>query len=334
MVSTLQVHITAGPQAGARFQLNQSPVTFGRSQENTLVLDLSVVSRQHGELILDETGQWLLVNLSQNGTRVGRKKVAKKPFPLSDGATINIGDTEVFRVHLIQEDQQAPAFTNTEDADQPQQPTEHAPGTGLKGRSKLWIGLGAWFAFCILFVLAIVVFRGEGDGGDDTQNNRTASGIWNPGLNVQGVPRGPQADRAEVRKLLAEPLPQQDPKPTAYANHISEANAAIETGSSGLYRAYHHYQMAISYSDDRANPLTSLDQLKYETTMDKLAQIIATEYRLAYQYVNNRENAKARKTLDNLRAKYYNNTHETDDELSGHIARLRNLAHQRAISSR
>ncbi|MFN3168964.1 MAG: FHA domain-containing protein [Phycisphaeraceae bacterium] len=326
-MSTLQVHITAGPQAGARFQLNTSPVSFGRSPDNTLVLDVAVVSRQHGELVREDDGTWTLINHSSNGTRVGRKKVTKKPYPLSDGVPITIGDTEVFRVHLV-EDGTPGTAANAPTAEQnepAQQPATNAPGAGLKGKSKLWIGLGVWIGLCV--VLMIVGALTLGGDGDD---NKTPGdpGIWNPGQTITDVPPGPDADIADVKRLLEERLTPEDPNDTLYDQHLADARDAYELGKQGLFDAYRHYQQAISYAQDRDDPLDSLDQIKYGNVMNQLAEIIAQDYRQAWRFYNQGKYPQAAAILDDLRRDYYDPP-EQDDTLANHIKRLRNAAHSR-----
>lgn len=321
-MSTLQIHILAGPQAGARLQLNQSPVTFGRSADCTLALDIPVVSRQHGELHLDENGQWLLTNLSANGTRVGRKKANKKPVPLTDGVAIIIGDTEVFRVHLTAESAQDAAATPQPDEAEQQPAAQHAPGAGMKGKSKLWLGLGIWFGLCILAMIFIVTLRG-GDG--NTSNNSASAGFYKPGNEITDM-QGDEAGILAIRRLLSEPPPFQDPNASRFSSNLDLANQAADQGEASLYDAYRHYQAAISFSDNRDQPF---DMLRYNNVLDQLAKIIYDRYIYAYRAYHNNEYAEARDVLYRLRQEYYP-TKDPNDELANHIRKLRNAAHRRA----
>lgn len=323
-MSTLQVQITDGPQAGARFQLNQSPVTFGRSPDNMLVLDVSVVSRHHGELHRDEDGNWTLVNHSQNGTRVGRKKITKKPCPLTNGVAVTIGDTEVFRVHLIEEGQDPATVAPEAEEHDDYQPAGPAPGAGLKGRSKLWIGLGIWFALCIGAMIFFATLKND----DDNTFNPTA-GIWNPGQSLTDMDPGPEADKTDVKRLLSQDPPPNDPNEASYTRHIEQARAAVNQGKRGLDTAYRHFQQAISYSTNRDDPLKSLDKIQYNNVLNELSEIIAVEYRDAYRRYNQGDYARARNILDDLRHTFYT-TADPDDELANHIKTLRNAAHQQA----
>ena len=320
-MNPLQIHILAGPQAGARLQLNQSPVTFGRAGDCALILDLPVVSRLHGELQADEQGQWVLVNHSSNGTRVGRKKATKKPIALTDGVAITIGDTEVFRVHLTP----ASAEDQADLADDvPKQPNQPAAGAGMKDRSKLWIGLGIWFALCIAAMIFFATL-----GGDDGNNNATTAGFYYPGKEIEDM-QGDEAGVTAIRRLLAEPPVYQDPNASRYTSHLDRANQAANRGPSGLYEAYRQYQSAISYTNNRDTPFTDPNDVRrYDNILNELSQIIYDRYIYAYRAYHNNNYQDARETLDKLRMEYYSNE-DPNDPLANHIRKLRNAAHDRA----
>jgi len=96
----LQVEFLTGPNAGRKLMLRDACVTFGRSAERTLPIDLPFVSRQHGEFTFDR-GQWLLVNHSNNGTLLNGQPVTHKPRPIKGPSTVTIGEDDVFRVRPI-----------------------------------------------------------------------------------------------------------------------------------------------------------------------------------------------------------------------------------------
>lgn len=323
-MSKLQIHILAGQQAGARLQLNQSPVTFGRSAECTLIFDLPVVSRLHGELQLDKDGQWLLINHSSNGTRVGRKKATKKPIPLTDGAEVIIGDHEVFRVHLGAEPVDQPAEIDDVHEQAASQET-HAPGSGIKGRSKLWIGLGVWFVLCIGAMIFFATLR----SGDKGNTFSATDEFYYPGREIEGLV-GDEAGIRAIRQLLAEPLPFEDPNASRYATHVDRADQAAEQGLLGLYGAYKQYQLAMSYSDNRQQPLKEPRHVqRYDRILNELSVIIYERYLYAYRVYHDNDYQQARDVLDRLRMEYYNND-DAEDPLANHIKKLRNAAHRRA----
>lgn len=323
-MNPLQIHILAGAQAGARLQLNQPPVTFGRSGDCTLILDLPVVSRLHGELQVDENDQWVLVNHSSNGTRVGRKKATKKPIPLTDGVTINIGDTEVFRVHLTPPSETDEPQQDSEDASA-KQPKQKAPGAGMKGKSKLWIGLGAWFALCIIAMIFIATLGGKKDNG----SNNAAAGFYNPRQAVEGM-QGDEAGITAIRRLLAEDPPREDPNITRHDEALDRAARAAEAGPAELFEAYKNYQTAISYSDNRQTPFKDQsDVIRYDRILDELSVKIYERYMFAYRTYHSGDYQTARDTLEKLRMDFYS-TEDPNDTLANHIRKLRNAAHRKA----
>lgn len=69
--------ITGGTRAGFSIQLEDSPITIGRSSDNMIVLDDEFVSSHHLRLLPDANGeQWVLEDLnSTNGTYVNGVRV-------------------------------------------------------------------------------------------------------------------------------------------------------------------------------------------------------------------------------------------------------------------
>lgn len=86
--------VTQGALSGTTVRLADSPVTLGRSQESTIVLDDDYVSSRHARIYPRE-GQWLVEDLgSTNGTYLDRTKVTG-PTPVKIGMPIRIGKTVV-----------------------------------------------------------------------------------------------------------------------------------------------------------------------------------------------------------------------------------------------
>ena len=68
------------------------PVTLGRAQDSTIVLDDDYVSSRHAR-IFPRDGQWFVEDLgSTNGTYLDRTKVTS-PTPVTIGVPIRIGKT-------------------------------------------------------------------------------------------------------------------------------------------------------------------------------------------------------------------------------------------------
>lgn len=84
--------VTEGALAGTRITLADTPITLGRADDSTLVLDDDYASTRHARLV-PRTGQWLVEDLgSTNGTYLDRAKVTG-PTPVPLGVPIRIGRT-------------------------------------------------------------------------------------------------------------------------------------------------------------------------------------------------------------------------------------------------
>jgi hypothetical protein len=84
----------AGDLTGKRIALGNKPITFGRGDENDIVLATPSASRVHAELRLQGGGYVLRDRGSSNGTWVNGERVTERA--LQAGDQISIGD-EVFR---------------------------------------------------------------------------------------------------------------------------------------------------------------------------------------------------------------------------------------------
>jgi pSer/pThr/pTyr-binding forkhead associated (FHA) protein len=86
--------VTQGALSGTTVRLADQPVTLGRSQDSTIVLDDDYVSSRHARFF-PQDGQWLVEVLgSTNGTYLDRTKVTS-PMPVKIGVPIRIGKTVV-----------------------------------------------------------------------------------------------------------------------------------------------------------------------------------------------------------------------------------------------
>ncbi|SNQ48295.1 FHA domain-containing protein FhaB [Frankia canadensis] len=89
--------VTKGHLAGTTIPLGSSPVTIGRAQDSTLVLEDDFASGRHARLVPHD-GQWFVEDLgSTNGTYLNRTKVTS-PMPVPLGAPVRIGKT-VLELH-------------------------------------------------------------------------------------------------------------------------------------------------------------------------------------------------------------------------------------------
>ncbi|MDQ1617310.1 MAG: hypothetical protein QOJ60_3249 [Actinomycetota bacterium] len=86
--------VTQGALSGTSIRLADAPVTLGRSQDSTIVLDDDYVSSRHARLF-QQDGQWMVEDMgSTNGTYLDRSKV-NGPTPVKIGMPIRIGKTAV-----------------------------------------------------------------------------------------------------------------------------------------------------------------------------------------------------------------------------------------------
>ena len=301
----LQVHLIGGPQAGTRLQLNQSPVSFGRAPDNTLVLDVSVVSRNHGELVFED-GRWLLVNHSQNGTRVGRKRVTRKPRVLAEGDEITIGEETLFRVHLSPPSDNAASEAADEESADPQ--AAAGPATGKKNRSRLMILLGAWFAFCIGMFILLATMGGNTDGGSGSSE----------------LARYETVD--EVSKILYNEPSRREPDDILYEQNLQSARDAYNLSPKDLYIAYDRYQTAITYMPADQQYLFGKDQSNYDAVITELAIAFQMLYEQAYISYRQGHFDVAQQTLDRLVTRVF--PASSDHELYKDAMRLRSRVSQ------
>ena len=86
--------VTQGALTGTSVRLGETPVTLGRAQDSTIMLDDDYVSSRHAR-IYPRDGQWPVEDMgSTNGTYLERQKVSG-PTPVKIGVPIRIGKTTV-----------------------------------------------------------------------------------------------------------------------------------------------------------------------------------------------------------------------------------------------
>jgi len=92
--SPRQMIVTHGALAGTRITLDGRPITIGRADDSTLVLDDDYASTRHARLVL-RGADWYVEDLgSTNGTYLDRAKVTA-PLRVPLGAPIRIGKTVI-----------------------------------------------------------------------------------------------------------------------------------------------------------------------------------------------------------------------------------------------
>ncbi|WP_029768050.1 FHA domain-containing protein [Haloglycomyces albus] len=95
-VGTALLVVNRGPNAGARFLLNNEVTASGRHPESDIFLDDVTVSRRHAEFHRDTAGFTVRDMGSLNGTYVNRERV--ETATLGDGDEVQIGK---FRLQFI-----------------------------------------------------------------------------------------------------------------------------------------------------------------------------------------------------------------------------------------
>ncbi|MEM1353605.1 MAG: FHA domain-containing protein [Planctomycetota bacterium] len=305
-MTPLQVHITAGPTAGQRLQINTSPITFGRAPDNTLVLDLPVVSRNHGELAWEEDGQWVLVNHSQNGTRLNRKRVTTKPRPITDPSSVIIGEQEVFRVSLIS------ANTEPEYDRDDEPPTDPDGPAGGKNRTKLWAGLGVWFALCIGMFIFFATLTGGDDGGPISSNDI---------LELTSA--------EEVRDLIDTPVVQGTPDETAASDALRRARAAYKASDiTDMHVVFNSYREAIRFLP-APGELEPLDEQQLKIAEDRLVTAMFVHYKDAYNKLNAGDFVGAVRAVADFSEVFPINVDNKDNPLIKSIQQIRERASSR-----
>ena len=102
--------VTAGPDKGKTYQLNEGDTTIGRGKENDLVIADAGVSRRHaavkhlqGKFIVDDLG-------SSGGTKVNNQAVGGKV--VHTGSTITVGQTQMAIVDVQAQQVEGPAASS------------------------------------------------------------------------------------------------------------------------------------------------------------------------------------------------------------------------------
>lgn len=84
--------VTGGALAGTSVRLGETPVTLGRAQDCTIVLDDDYASSRHAR-IFPQDGQWWVEDLgSTNGTYLDRNRLTS-PTTVPLGVPVRVGKT-------------------------------------------------------------------------------------------------------------------------------------------------------------------------------------------------------------------------------------------------
>jgi len=184
----------AGPEKGKTFRLAPGVTVIGRDPSCDIQLSEIAISRQHCR-IDHAAEQWVLRNLSSNGTRVRRHQIEE--HVLSDGDEIRIG-AKTRLVFVLEEvalpEGASPQFRPRtaggesedaayEDEDESEEEEEEAPSL-FQRRRGLFIGLAAYLGILVVGGILAAVWL-KGDGG-----TRRATGIPRLALDTRIIPEG------------------------------------------------------------------------------------------------------------------------------------------------
>ena len=191
-----RAHLEArgGPEKGESFRLAPGVTLIGRDPSCDVQLAESVISRRHCRI--DHAGEeWVLRNLSSNGTRIKRKEIQE--HVLSDGDEIRLGAGT--RLVFVLEERALPegarpqfrprtAEGEPEGADEveeaePAEEEAEAPSL-FQRRRGLFIGLAAYLGVLVVGgILAAVYLKGPADA-------RRHAGIPRLALDARIIPPG------------------------------------------------------------------------------------------------------------------------------------------------
>ncbi|MCC7192601.1 MAG: FHA domain-containing protein [Phycisphaeraceae bacterium] len=252
-MSTISVQIITGPGSTRREAFTDPVISFGRDASNAIVLSEPTASRKHGELRYAQ-GQWVLVNLSPNGTRVNGRSVTRKAQPLMDKDMVAVGDHPVFQVLFD------PAPASLVD---PVAPTDEPVQSKANRKTKLWIGIGIYL---VVMTLAVIVAKDLLD--DPADKNGTS------------VPR---LSAEQIRDAVCKPMTVTTPNIGDASRYLSDAKEyynKLDTDDRNLYAAYRAYQLALANMEKK--DFEGIDQLQFAAVQSKLVEEVTTAYNRAY----------------------------------------------------
>jgi len=280
----LQIEYLTGSNAGRKLLLRDTCITFGRSAERTLPIDLSFVSRDHGEFRY-ENDRWLLVNHSTNGTLLNGKHVTDKPRTIKGPCTVGIGEQDVFRIepHAQDSPDTDPSTPPTDDS-----PDNQAPSKQTSSKIKLWAGIGVFWL--VAFGLIAFAALNPNDGSSTSPSDRLPTKLATEDIReeITALPdRSPPDDRRAAQELT----------------RAHELYVLIDRRPDALFGAYDAYRQALSYTrgDTFNDPQ---DQRRFHVLQQHLIEGATQRYDSANHLLKSRQFAQADKAFKDLRAFY------------------------------
>ncbi len=312
----LDVTVLAGPNTGTRVRFDSSPAAFGRDATHPLIIDVPVVSRDHGYFDLKD-GKWQIVNRSPNGLSVNGKRLkGRSSRVLPAEATVVIGDTPVMNVRLRDAAATQPgaapdtgvdgneASDNTDDADPLHKPRRKVTRTRLLvGLVLFWVVL-----FGVLFALEPMFNR----NADDPR-----------GLSLPVA----RLDDAALAQRVRQPAPSQpnDDRVAEQAMKQAESFYGLrDVKDDAAFRAMDAYRKAAAYSPggQLADPLA---QRRYLDLQQQLIDDLTRRYTDAMAKLESRRYEAAYRAFDAVLERYPDYD-RGDRSIHRHAQKLRDFA--------
>ncbi|MEM1026664.1 MAG: FHA domain-containing protein [Planctomycetota bacterium] len=314
----LDVTVLAGSQANTRRRFTQGPVPFGRDAVHPIVLDLPTVSRDHGYFDLRD-GQWVVVNRSPNGLKLGRKSVTKKPATLPANTSVTIGDEPLLQLELRRAGEAVPsldldaALTRKQNEAQDEDPLHRR--NKMPTRTRVLLGVALFWVVLFGVLLLFEPFFGE-PKVDDT------------GRLVLPIARLDTA-QLEAKIRLAPPnVPTDDVRAERALEQAASYYALRQVNPDAAWRAMDAYRTAAGYlpEDRLADPLL---QRRYLDLQQQLSDDLQTRYSDALGKLESRRFRAAAQAFDELLKRFPDDT-LGDASITRHVLRLREFARNNA----
>lgn len=308
----IEITLLDGSNAGRARPFENERLTFGRTPDNDIVIDVPHVSRRHGGLEYRD-GQWYLISVSPNGTTVNGKRVPEKtPHPLQDGDVVGVGRQKLFSVGLGAATEPAPEAP-AEAPPPEEEDTFDAPGDqsarAQKRKSALYIGIGVYVVLTLVggYILSQMM---SGSNNDD-------SGPPDP-ISEQVI-------REEIQRPIQTRVSavQQE----RFLQDARRAAARRDANPTALWEAYINYKRAVAASEDGRLD-DPADIRKFDTIEQEMIQQVQTLHDDAYALLKNGQFQDARRVLDRLIRNVYR---DGDSKLGRRFRELRAYADRRAV---
>ena len=284
-----------GPYAEQHSSFDVDVVTFGRGGDNALVVSTEHASRHHGELRLID-GQWMVIGLSGNGTKVNRRTIGEKPVALRDGDVVGVGRSEMFRVRLADESTPVAAAASA-DSD--------AGASAAKNRNRTWMMIGIyWIVIVAVFMALTITFDDEGAKAGEAF---TAEQI-----------------RAEIQRRS----PRVPPDDRLAAIALNEARQYLDqpTSAGSLFFAHQSYKEALAYQGVQQFGAGD-DQIAFMDTEQRLIERVTEQYIDANTYLLGGQWDRAKDAFTELAEMYPANT--STSALAKHVSHQIDVAYSK-----